>query len=267
MQTDEGKLTQILRNFLSNAVKFTERGEVRISIARRGGAVRLAVSDTGIGIAREDMRRLFEKFEQADASTTRRYGGSGLGLAICRQLAGLMGGRVRARSQAGVGSTFMLTLRLPRVGDARVVSEPAGAVGPEDIADLRILAAEDNEINQLVLQTLLGQAGFSPTIVADGEAALAAWEREPWDVILMDVQMPRVDGPTATRAIRRREAELQRPRTPIVALTANAMSHQVAEYRAAGMDDFVAKPIEVSQLFAALQRVFDAPQASATAAG
>ena len=120
-----------------------------------------------------------------------------------------------------------------------------------------MLAAEDNEINQLVLKTLLGQLGIEPEIVGDGVAALEAWERGDWDVILMDVQMPRMDGPSATQAIRRRDAELGRPRTPIVALTANAMTHQVGEYLAAGMDDFVAKPIEVAQLFAALQRALE----------
>ncbi|HZZ90658.1 MAG TPA: ATP-binding protein [Caulobacteraceae bacterium] len=262
---DATRVRQVLYNLISNAVKFTERGEVRITLARRGGRVRLSVSDSGIGIARADMRRLFEKFEQADASTTRRYGGSGLGLAICRQLAGLMGGRVRARGQPGVGTTFVLSLPLPRIGEARPAAAETAPATRAETAELRILAAEDNEINRLVLQTLLGQAGFSPTIVADGEAALAAWEREPWDVILMDVQMPRLDGPGATRAIRKREAELGRPRTAIIALTANAMSHQVMEYREAGMDDFVAKPIEVGDLFAALQRVLEVPETAPAA--
>jgi len=269
---DATRVRQILYNLISNAVKFTERGAVSVKVARRGKRVRLSVSDTGIGIARDDMQRLFQKFEQADASTTRRFGGSGLGLAICRQLAGLMGGEIRARSEDGVGTTFVVSLPLRRLGDAGLAS-PAGA--PEDLAeasseatDLRILAAEDNEINRLVLQTLLAQAGLAPTIVADGAAALAAWESGYWDVILMDVQMPRMDGPTATREIRRREAELGRARTPIVALTANAMAHQVNDYLAAGMDDFIAKPIEVGQLFAALQRVIEpADEAPAQAVG
>jgi len=245
-------------------VKFTERGAVNVQVARRGGRVRFCISDSGIGIARDDLQRLFQKFEQADASTTRRYGGSWLGLAICRQLAELMGGRIRARSTAGLGATFVVSLPLERLGDAGALAQAASsAAAPDKAADLRILAAEDNEINRLVLQTLLAQAGLAPTIVADGAAALAAWESGQWDVILMDVQMPRMDGPTATREIRLREAELGRQRTPIIALTANAMAHQVDDYLAAGMDDFIAKPIEVSALFAALERVLERAAESA----
>ncbi len=262
---DATRVRQILTNLISNSVKFTEKGGVSVKVARRGRRVRLSVSDTGIGINRDDMARLFEKFEQADASTTRRFGGSGLGLAICRQLAEMMGGRIKARSSPGVGTTFMVSLPLERLGDARQASGPSlPSAAPTDVSDLRILAAEDNEINQLVLQTLLGQIGLSPTIVGDGAAALQAWEAGHWDVILMDVQMPRMDGPTATREIRRREVERARPRTPIVALTANAMSHQVNDYLGAGMDDFVAKPIEVGQLFAVLQRILE-PSAPASA--
>jgi PAS domain S-box-containing protein len=261
---DATRVRQILYNLISNAVKFTERGAVNVQVARRGGRVRFCISDSGIGIARDDLQRLFQKFEQADASTTRRYGGSGLGLAICRQLAELMGGRIRARSTAGLGATFVVSLPLERLGDAGALAQAASsAAAPDKAADLRILAAEDNEINRLVLQTLLAQAGLAPTIVADGAAALAAWESGQWDVILMDVQMPRMDGPTATREIRRREAELGRQRTPIIALTANAMAHQVDDYLAAGMDDFIAKPIEVSALFAALERVLERAAESA----
>jgi len=266
---DASRLRQILYNLISNAVKFTEAGTVSVAVTRRRGRVRLSVSDTGIGIAKDDIRRLFEKFEQADASTTRRFGGSGLGLAICRQLAEMMGGQIRARSSDGVGTTFQVSLPLERLGDA--VQAPAAAAPAEprsNATELRILAAEDNEINRLVLQALLGQVGFTPTIVADGRAALEAWEGGDWDLILMDVQMPRMDGPTATREIRRREAELGRRRTPIIALTANAMAHQIDEYLGAGMDGFVAKPIEVGQLFAALSRAFEPPaEALAQAVG
>jgi signal transduction histidine kinase/ActR/RegA family two-component response regulator len=270
---DATRVRQILYNLISNAVKFTERGAVTVTVQRRGGRVRFSVSDTGIGIAREDMARLFRKFEQADASTTRRFGGSGLGLAICRQLAELMGGDIRARSTAGAGTTFVAALPLRWMGEARQedahpARTPVAARATDEARDLRVLAAEDNEINQLVLQTLLGQIGLSPTIVGDGAAVLEAWDGGDWDVILMDVQMPRMDGPAATREIRRREAASGRARTPIVALTANAMAHQVQEYAAAGMDDFVAKPIEVSALFAALQRALEtADQTAERAAG
>jgi PAS domain S-box-containing protein len=260
---DATRVRQILSNLISNALKFTESGEVAVSVARRSETVRIEVRDTGIGIAPAGMTRLFEKFEQGDASTTRRYGGSGLGLAICRQLAEMMGGRIAATSREGAGATFVVSLELPRVAAARAARAGAGNVAPEHGAGAwRILAAEDNAVNQLVLRTLLGQLGMAATIVDDGADALAAWEQGAWDVVLMDVQMPRMDGPTAARAIRRREAELGRPPTPILALTANAMAHQVAEYHAAGMDEVVAKPIDVAQLAAALERAVAGAEAA-----
>jgi signal transduction histidine kinase/ActR/RegA family two-component response regulator len=265
---DAVRVRQVLSNLISNALKFTEAGEVAVSVSRRLDTVHIAVCDTGIGIAPADMQRLFEKFEQADASTTRRYGGSGLGLAICSQLVEMMGGRLSVKSELGAGTTFIATMLLPRAArDTGAPPEVGNAVPDEAAEGLRVLAAEDNEINQLVLQTLLGQLGMTPTIVGDGAAALEAWEREAWDVVLMDVQMPRMDGPAATRAIRRREAELGRPRTPILALTANALAHQAEEYRAAGMDGVIPKPIEVAQLVAALERaIADAEKAAPQAA-
>ena len=219
----------------------------------------LAVTDTGIGMSEVQQAALFQQFAQADASTTRRFGGTGLGLAICRELAELMGGRIDLRSTEGRGSTFVATLPLAR-GERRdraAVSENVPVAHaeprPAEGAALRVLAAEDNPVNQLVLKTLLAQIGVQPVMVGDGVDAVAAWESGDWDVILMDVQMPRMDGPTATRFIRDRELAQRRRRTPIVALTANAMTHQVSEYLAAGMDGFVAKPIEVARLFAALE--------------
>ena len=254
---DPTRVRQILYNLISNALKFTEVGEIRVVVARQGEALRFQVFDTGIGIAAEPLSKLFGRFEQADASTSRRYGGTGLGLAICRQLTELMGGEISVESALGKGATFTFTLPLLRVGDSRAEVLPVLPPTPADAEltgqTLKVLAAEDNEVNQLVLKTLMHQVGIDPVVVTDGAQAIAAWEAEDWDVILMDVQMPQVDGPTATRAIRAREQATGRPRTPIIALTANAMSHQVAEYREAGMDGFVAKPIEVGRLFAALE--------------
>jgi CheY-like chemotaxis protein len=212
----------------------------------------------------ERIPHLFEKFEQADASTTRRFGGTGLGLAICRDLAALMGGTVEAESRVGEGSRFELTIVLPRVGDE--LARGAGAQAAQAIppaSSLRVLAAEDNSVNQLVLRTLLQQVGLDPVIVADGRAAVAAWREQPWDVVLMDVQMPVMDGPSATRMIRAEEAATGRRRTPILALTANAMAHQLEEYVAAGMDGLIPKPIRVEELFGALQAVLDAAQEAA----
>jgi CheY-like chemotaxis protein len=207
----------------------------------------------------EQQTHLFEAFEQAETSTARRYGGTGLGLAICRDLAELMGGGVRVRSALGRGSRFTVSLPLAKLApEAR--TRPARAQ-PEEPAELdrpvRVLAAEDNSVNQLVLKTLLNQVGVDPVMVGDGRAAVEAWARDTWDLILMDVQMPVMDGPAATLEIRARERAEGRPRTPIVALTANAMDDQVAKYRAAGMDGFVAKPIAASRLFAALQAALD----------
>jgi signal transduction histidine kinase/ActR/RegA family two-component response regulator len=263
---DSTRVRQILYNLVSNALKFTESGEVRVCVARSSDGLRLTVSDTGIGIPPERLASLFQKFEQADASTTRRYGGTGLGLAICRELAQLMGGAIRAESKPGKGSTFSVTLPLAKSAATHVLPAPdAGVVEATqmEVGALRVLAAEDNTVNQLVLKTLLHQIGVDPVIVENGKLAVEAWAREEWDVILMDVQMPEMDGPTATGIIRTREAAEGRARTPIIALTANAMAHQVAEYTDAGMDGFVAKPIEVGRLFAALQAVLDGADGAA----
>ena len=256
---DATRVRQVLNNLISNALKFTEAGRVAVTVDRRRGALTLTVADTGIGMPPTQQAALFQKFAQADASTTRRFGGTGLGLAICRELAELMGGRVDVESAEGVGSTFVATLPLPR--RERPAARPASPVAAAaqaqpasvDGMGLRLLAAEDNPVNQLVLKALLSQFGFEAVMVGDGVDAVAAWESGHWDVILMDVQMPRMDGPTAVRFIRERELAQGRRRTPIVALTANAMTHQVNEYLAAGMDGFVAKPIEVERLFAALE--------------
>ncbi|MGA0601113.1 ATP-binding protein [Caulobacter sp. KR2-114] len=255
---DPTRVRQILFNLVSNAVKFTARGAVRVALAVDGADVVATVADTGPGIPAERLGALFEKFVQADASTTRQYGGSGLGLAICRELAELMGGTITAASVGGEGSTF--TLRLPLRRAERAAPAAVAALAPADEAEcegLKVLAAEDNPMNQTVLRTLLEQLGVSLEIVGDGAAAVRAAACGGWDLILMDVQMPVMDGPSAARAIRAEEATAGAPRVPILALTANAMAHHQAEYAAAGMDGFVAKPIQVSELVAAMERVLD----------
>jgi signal transduction histidine kinase/CheY-like chemotaxis protein len=256
---DSIRVGQILYNLISNALKFTREGRVRVEITRPGWDIRICVTDTGIGIPADRLSSLFKKFEQVDISTTRRFGGTGLGLAICRELIDIMGGDIGVASEEGVGSTFSLILPLERIGPADglrgVAPPPAIPVRDVNETGLRILAAEDSSVNQLVLSTLLGQLGLAPTLASDGRAALEAWEAASWDVILMDMQMPIMDGLEATRAIRNREAATGRSRTPIIALTANAMAHQVQSYRAAGMDAFVAKPLELGKLIAALDAV------------
>jgi signal transduction histidine kinase/ActR/RegA family two-component response regulator len=262
---DPTRLRQILYNLISNALKFTEQGEIRVTAQHNGEMLEVSVRDTGVGIARENLEKLFLKFDQLDSSTTRRFGGTGLGLAICRELAHLMKGEISVESELGLGSKFILRVPLDRVGEEKTAASMAEAragvaVDGGDIA-LRVLAAEDNAVNQLVLKTLLHQMGVEPTVVDNGEEAVKAWEGGDWDVILMDVQMPVMDGITATAAIRNREVDLDRPRTPIIALTANAMSHQVEQYLTAGMDGHVAKPIQAAELFEALTRAAVPPQA------
>jgi PAS domain S-box-containing protein len=259
---DSVRVRQILYNLVSNALKFTETGGVKVVVGRRDKQLSISVADTGIGIAPEKLASLFQKFEQADASTTRRYGGTGLGLAICRDLAELMGGTIDGASTPGEGATFTVELPLKRIAAsaARAAKPVFEARAPVEGLSVRVLAAEDNGMNQLVLRTLLELVGVEPVIVGNGREAVDAWAREPWDLILMDVQMPEMDGPTATGVIRARERAEGRARTPIVALTANAMAHQVTEYLQSGMDDFVAKPIEASQLYAVIQKALDKAQ-------
>jgi len=265
---DPTRLRQILYNLISNALKFTATGEIRVEAARIEGALRVSVSDTGMGIPADRLGELFSKFVQADASTTRRFGGTGLGLAICRELAELMGGDIHAESELGQGSRFTVTLPIRRVGEARaaVAAPSTPADEPSACLSLRVLAAEDNSVNQLVLKTLLHQIGVEPVVVDDGVQALEAWETGDWDVILMDVQMPRMDGLAATRAIREREAATGRVRTPIIALTANAMAHQITAYAAAGMDSHVSKPIDARKLFLALEATLDGAEPAADVA-
>jgi PAS domain S-box-containing protein len=253
---DPNRLRQIVGNLVSNALKFTEEGQVRLAAGWDGEFLSVSVADTGVGVPADRLALLFERFAQADASTNRRFGGTGLGLAICRQLAETMGGAIAAESVVGEGSVFTVRLPLPRLGDAVPSKAPAAPVPAAGAPlKLRVLAAEDNPVNQLVLRTLLGQIGVDPVMVDNGVDALEAWTAQSWDLILMDIQMPVMDGLMATDLIRRREAAEGRRRTPIIALTANAMAHQVSEYRAAGMDAHVSKPIEARALFETLQAV------------
>jgi len=257
---DPTRIRQIVYNLVSNALKFTDHGSVKVHVDSKGAGFRITVEDTGIGISADRLQTLFRKFEQADASTTRKYGGTGLGLAICRELAALMGGVVTAKSEAGRGTVFVVSLPVARAAackapDAAPSILEASGFSPD--CPLRILAAEDNPVNQLVLQTILAQAGLQVHMVGNGVQAVSAWEQGFWDLILMDVQMPEMDGPTAVRQIREREAATRRPRTPILALTANALAHQVEHYRAVGMDGFVAKPIEITRLFGAMRAALE----------
>jgi signal transduction histidine kinase len=261
---DVGRLRQIASNLVSNALKFTDKGEVRLALGEEiengREMLHLVVSDTGIGIPAEKLPMLFQKFTQVDSSTTRKFGGTGLGLAICRELAGLMDGRIWVESQEGQGSAFHLVAPLPRARTQPPVLPAAAAAGASPSLTggprpVRVLAAEDNPTNQLVLRTIMQTFGVDLTLVGDGLQAVDVWKSSEFDLILMDIQMPVMDGVAATRLIRETEAQSARRRIPIVALSANAMTHQVAEYLSAGMDLHVAKPIELSKLHAALREV------------
>ena len=241
---DARRLRQVLGNLVSNAIKFTEAGRVALEVRAADDVATCQITDTGIGISRERLPQLFEKFVQDDSSTTRRYGGAGVGLALCQQLCTAMGGRIWACSEPGVGSAFFVELPLHRRSDP---VQPAAA--RQASSSVRVLAAEDNAVNQMVLTTLLEPLAPELLIVENGAEAVRAWRAGDWDLILMDIQMPVMDGLSAARAIREQEALEGRARTPIIALTANGAAHQVASYRAAGIDNVVGKPIDVAELF------------------
>ncbi len=259
---DAARIRQILSNLVSNAVKFTEKGEVVVACAveeTEAGAARLAisVSDTGIGFDSEAGARLFDRFVQADGSITRRYGGTGLGLAISRSLAEAMGGGLEAASEPGRGSVFTLKVALPRCTGEAGEAAPEALTGGEDAAvdlsRLRVLLAEDHPTNRRVVELILGAVGVQLTCVEDGAEALDACAAQPFDLILMDMQMPVMDGLTAIRAIRRREEREGRARTLIYALTANAMPEHAAASHEAGADGHLTKPITADALFVAVE--------------
>lgn len=264
---DPGRLRQIVFNLVSNAIKFTATGTVTIAISVEDGWLKVAVRDTGIGIPEDRRARLFAKFTQVDSSHTRLYGGTGLGLSISKAIADQMGGTLTVDSVPGEGSTF--TLRVPaEIADAPPLEFHRAPPAPPTFAtgdgsdetlgpSLRILVAEDNPANRFVLQTLLEPLGLVPDFAENGALAVEAWQSQAYDIILMDMQMPVMDGPAAMRAIRSAEAATGRARTPIVALTANAMAHQIAEQQAAGADGHAAKPIDLGALFAAMQHAMD----------
>jgi signal transduction histidine kinase/CheY-like chemotaxis protein len=255
---DSVRVTQILTNLCSNAVKFTERGGVTLSVGvnTRGDRrlVAFSVSDTGIGISPDVQAHIFDRFAQADVSITRRFGGTGLGLSISRHLAELMGGRIILTSAEGQGSTFKVELDLP-AAEAPIVA--ANGLGDEKFAWAanslpRVLLVEDHPVNRKVVQMILADQVVLD-MAEDGAQGVAAAERQAYDLILMDMQMPVMDGLTATRAIRAREADSGARQTPIIMLTANALPEHVSLSRDAGANGHLNKPITPDTLYAALE--------------
>ena len=253
MSVDPVRLRQVLFNLIGNAVKFTLRGGVEVRLAAVGAGsgqrLRVEVQDTGVGVAADAMAALFERFHQVDGSTTRRFGGTGLGLAIARSLVEQMGGEIRATSEVGRGSMFWFEIAAPAVD----CSGEAGDEAAGWLEGLSVLVVEDNPTNRLIASRMLESLGARVSLACDGAEGVEAAECGGFDLIFMDIQMPVMDGVEAARRIRR----LPPPggHTPIVAMTANVMTHQISEYRAAGMDGAIAKPLNPAAILAELARL------------
>jgi len=252
---DPGRLRQILMNLVGNALKFTDQGEIMVRVIRLpDDALQFSVSDTGIGISAEKQKSIFEAFVQADTSSTRHYGGTGLGLAIVSQLVALMKGRIWLESKPGEGSTFYFTARFglaaaaPTKEQTQTRSETTAA---KPSRKLRVLVADDNLVNLRLAGSLLAKQGHSAVTVSSGREALAALEQQSFDLALMDVQMPDMDGFETTKAIRTQERTSHK-HLPIVAMTAHAMIGDRERCLAAGMDSYVTKPVDAAKLFTAI---------------
>ena len=248
---DSVRLTQVLSNLLSNGVKFTAEGQVALKVDRVDDVLRLDVADTGMGFDERVKARLFHRFEQADVSIRRRFGGTGLGLAICRSLVSLMGGEIEARSSPGEGATFTVLLPLPQVA-ARLADATVEAAAPTELPGLQVLLAEDHPTNQRVVRLILEAVGVELTVVENGALALEAFALQRFDVVLMDMQMPEMDGLTATTQLRALEAATGAVRTPVIMLTANALDEHMRASLAAGADLHLCKPLRAAELLDAI---------------
>ena len=255
---DPGRLRQILMNLVGNALKFTNQGEIMVRVIRlQDGTLQFSVSDTGIGISAEKQKSIFEAFVQADTSSTRHYGGTGLGLAIVSQLVALMQGRVWLESKPGSGSTFYFTacFGLATVAATKDETHPREERTTAPNRKLHILIADDNLVNLRLARSLLAKQGHSAVAVGSGREALAALEQQNFDLVLMDVQMPDMDGFETTKAIRAQE-RISKKHLPIVAMTAHAMIGDRERCLIAGMDSYVTKPVDATKLFIAIAEAF-----------
>ena len=262
---DPHRLTQVLNNVLSNAIKFTEAGSIRLKLScRQGKPVTIDIRDTGVGMTEQQLSRVFESFEQADGSMTRRFGGTGLGLSIVRQLVLLMGGMITMQSRPGEGTEVRIILPLPEADPASLAPpEPEAVMDVSALAGRRLLIADDNHTNRLVLSEMLAITDVDITMVENGQEAIEAWERakgdgSPFDLLLLDITMPVLDGMRALSSIRGREAEHKLHPVPAIAVTANAMPNQVADYIIGGFDTHLAKPFKRKELLHALKTLLRA---------
>ena len=270
MHIDAQKLTQVMTNLIGNALKFTHQGAVRVTLARDGSQLQVAVKDSGIGIAGSKLGLIFEPFVQADGDVPRTHGGTGLGLSISKRLIEMMGGTIWVHSSPGQGATFHFTVQAPQVALAAAVqpavataarADPAGAV-----PRYAVLLAEDNEINVMVFEAMLQHSGHVLDLAPNGEVALQKFRDNRYDLVLMDIQMPGIDGLAATQAIRRIEAAEGRPRTPVLALTAEAFESDERSSLEAGCDAHLCKPISQVSLLQAIDRYAALGRASREAA-
>jgi CheY-like chemotaxis protein/HPt (histidine-containing phosphotransfer) domain-containing protein len=257
---DPGRLRQVITNLTANAVKFTTQGRVTIALGvaaqdERMTTLRFTIEDTGIGIAEGQGTDLFSPFVQGDQSTTRKFGGTGLGLAISKQLVELMGGQIGFESRPGRGSCFHFTARLEKQREGSATTTQTAPVpsiphisAAHHLHHARILVAEDNSVNREVILAILGKLGYEADPVPDGREAVRALQAEPYDLVLMDCQMPEMDGYEATRLIRTPATRALNPRLPIVAVTAAAMAGDREKCTEAGMDDYLSKPVEPAKL-------------------
>ncbi|MEN9781309.1 MAG: hypothetical protein RL014_2457, partial [Pseudomonadota bacterium] len=253
---DPTRVRQVVLNLVGNAIKFTQQGSVVVRVRKQqhdmlGLMLRFEVQDSGIGIPADKREAIFQPFSQADSSTTRRYGGTGLGLTICRRLVQMMGGEIGVDSTVGVGSTFHFTARLELASQAQL-EKRAEVLAPQ--RKLNVLLVEDHPINQMLAVMLLERAGHRVGVAATGLDGIAQWRSLSPDLILMDVQMPVMDGLEATRRIREAEAAEKLPRTPIIAMTANAFAEDREACLAAGMDAYLSKPVKPETMHEAIAK-------------
>ena len=268
VQGDEVRLKQVLTNLVSNAVKFTSQGFVSLTVTRSARAdgvplLRFMVEDTGVGFDVAARQRLFTRFEQADGTITRQFGGSGRGLAICRQLAEMMEGDLDCESEPGGGSAFILTLPLRKATPPIAITNIDDTTLHTEERRVRVLMADDHPTNRKVVELILGQTGVDLVQVEDGAQALSAFQAENFDLVLMDMQMPVMDGLSATREIRAYELAFGRPQVPIIMLTANALPDHVSASLAAGASRHLAKPFDAMELLSTVAELISEPKALA----